>query len=73
MIGVQNNVWILTIVVAFQIILDDMNLRMLGGSWSTQEILEKKKLVKACSMVIQISMSLKTNEKQEYFVKENIK
>jgi len=72
-IGVQNNVWILTIVVAFQIILDDMNLRMLGGSWSTQEILEKKKLVKACSMVIQISMSLKTNEKQEYFVKENIK
>jgi len=46
-----------------------VNLRRLEVSWSTQEVLEKKKLAEACPMVIQIRNMPKAHEKQEPFAK----
>jgi len=45
----------------------------LKGSGSTQEVLEKKKLVEACPMVIQIVTHQKPMKNKNLFAKENRK
>jgi len=57
--NVLNNTWVLVMIV-FQIIFGDVNPRILIKSKSFDE----NNLLKTCLVVIQICMSLNTNEKQ---------